>query len=392
MPAEVGSLGSQLYAHLAQLLAPAGSLGSTKALVILEPAGKDVGNLGTGPAAAEAIADLAGAVPAAAASFVDTAASYDDVWSFVLTSAVHAGPADDPAWQTAAHLIADNRADFDLMARARLDTPGDVYHPVRLTPTDWLSDNGWSSVSFRIGGDHPDPPPPPQPDLFVPLEIPELTWRELDPPPVEIPPVLFERAQPPGFRFPRATTIPPITHERVTQPPFDSGGIREVIRTIRADVAVRLPAEMRWRDVFTVSRFAEHGAETADVAAPASGFRLSFEYRVVSIQRPWLQPQLCRLSGWTIPGLERGGISNGRLDDNPGLLPVLTTRMLTVRNLIVEANWTEADKSHAATAAPLAFGPFVVSGADSFDGTRLTRPAPQVVGWLATVVPACPAT
>src|SRR5688572_26902542 len=99
--------GRQLYAHLAELLAPAEALGNTACLVILEPAGKDVAALGatTGPELAEAIADLANTVPAAAAAFVPTLSTYDDLWKDVLTLAVPVGGLDDPVSVTVSRLL-----------------------------------------------------------------------------------------------------------------------------------------------------------------------------------------------------------------------------------------------------------------------------------------------
>ncbi|MGP3638477.1 hypothetical protein ACTU45_35165, partial [Streptomyces sp. 24-1644] len=136
--------GGQLFAQLADLLAPQG-VGDASALVILEPSGKDVADGGAGtPAAAEALADLANTVPAAAATFFDTGGTYDDLWDFVLRSARPTGPGGDAARVTLAHLVNDNRADFELMARARLGSAGDLYHPVLAEPADWLSEDGWT--------------------------------------------------------------------------------------------------------------------------------------------------------------------------------------------------------------------------------------------------------
>ncbi|XVQ87345.1 hypothetical protein ACQP2K_08000 [Microbispora siamensis] len=55
------------------------------------------------------------------------------------------------------------------------------------------------------------------------------------------------------------------------------------------------------------------------------------------------------------------------------------------------AEWSDADRDKAGSGATVAFGPFKVAGEAAFDGTRLTRADPQVVAWLAAVVPACPA-
>jgi hypothetical protein len=67
--------------------------------------------------------------------------------------------------------------------------------------------------------------------------------------------------------------------------------------------------------------------------------------------------------------------------------------MLVVRNLVVDAHWSGTDEDRAAGtgAGTISFGPFAVTGDVSFDGTQMSRPAPQIVAWLAAVVPPCPA-
>ncbi|TXS48253.1 SH3 domain-containing protein [Streptomyces sp. t39] len=331
---------------MAALLAPQG-VGDASALVILEPSGKDVGAGGAGtPAAAEALADLANTVPAAAATFLDTGGTYDDLWDFVLRSAVPTGPAGDPARVTLANLVNDNRADFELMARARMGSVGDLYHPVLAEPADWLSEQGWTSASFRVGGH--DPNPAPSPGVQIPHELPELEWRLI---------AARENIQPQRlWQEPELAAADRIQTETFADP--------DRVVDVTAKVA---PA----------------------VTDTPSGVELSFQYRVIGLQRPWLRAHLCQLKGWAIPGLPAGRLSNGMAEGNPGILPVLTTRMLVVRNLAAKAHWSDTDRARAASAETLALGPFTLAGADR-DGSVLTRQAPQVVAWLAAVLPACP--
>ncbi|MEV4925095.1 hypothetical protein [Streptomyces roseoverticillatus] len=344
--------GRQLFAQLASLLAPQG-VGDASALVILEPSGKDVASAaaddaGT-PAAAEALADLANTVPAAAATFFDTGGAYDDLWDFVLRSARPTGPDDDPARVTLANLINDNRADFELMARARMGSTGDLYHPVLAEPTDWLGEDGWTSASFRVGGEDPAPAPAPAPGVQVPQELPDLEWRLI---------AAREDVQPqPIWHEPELATADQIQTEAFHNP--------DRVVDVTAKVA------------------------PADTDTP-SGVELSFQYRVIGLQRPWLRAHLCQLGGWAIPGLPAGGLSNGMPEGNPGILPLITTRMLVVRNLVAKARWSDADHARAASAETLALGPFTLTGAVSGDTSELTRPAPQVVAWLAAVLPASP--
>jgi hypothetical protein len=341
------SAGRQLFAQLADLIATPGA-DHTAALVILEPSGKEASGAEAGtPAADEALSDLVNTIPAAATTFFDSGGTYDDVWEFVLKSAAPSGPSGDPVRVTLANLISDNRADFELMARARLGAPGDVYHPVAAEPPDWLGEDGWTSASFRVGGEDPDPAPVPEPGIVAPEEPPDPQWRLLEPVADTQPEALWQspESQPVGL-----------------EP-------NEV--------------ELSARDVDVLGK-------VAPLTTAASGFEMNFEYRIVGLKRPWLRAHLCELSGWTIPGLPTNGLSNGEPAGNRGLLPVITTRMLVVRNLVVKSKWSEADRDRVASAKSLALGPFALTGAESFDGFELTRPAPQVVAWLANVVPACP--
>ncbi|MEU0007962.1 SH3 domain-containing protein [Streptomyces sp. NPDC006314] len=345
MPA-LTSAGDQLFGHLAKLLAPQ-AIPNASSLVILEPSGKDVSGMSAGtPEAMEALADLAGTIPAASATFLDRGGTYEDVWDFVLRSAAPTGPTNDPVRITIAALVSDNRAEFELMARARVGLFGDVYRPVLTDPPDWLAEGGWTSASFRIGGDHPDPLPDPSDAVVVPDELPDLQWRLIE----------------------TGTELPQLWE--------DAGPTA---------AAATLPDELN-----DPSRAVDFTARVAPVTTATSGVELSFEYRVVGLKRPWLRSHLCELSGWTVPGLPVNGLSNGEPRDNPGMLPVITTRMLVVRRLVVKAHWSSTDRARAAGTRTLALGPFVLSGAEGFDGSELTRPAPQVVAWLAAIVPDCP--
>jgi hypothetical protein len=391
--------GSQLYGRIAQLLAPPDSLENTSSLVVLEPAGKDVAPVSaTGdPAGEEAFADLANAVPAAAASFLDTGRFYDDVWDLVINGAAATGAIDDPVRATVARLVADNRADFAFMARARTDVPTDIYRPVRATPKDWLGPDGWSSVSFRIGDEHVGAPPPLPGPVVIPDELPDLTWRTI-PQDLVLEPQVIQTLNAieavdeddPRFRLLIAETV-----QREVPDLLANSSLALEPAPPETPVTLEEPAPdtIVWRDVWAASRAVDIAADVTPASPPPSGLELSFEYRVVGLQRPWLKSELCHLAGWTVPGLGAGGVSNGRPTSNAGLMPVVTTRMLVVRNLVVDAHWSGTDEDRAAGtgAGTISFGPFAVTGDVSFDGTQMSRPAPQIVAWLAAVVPPCPA-
>jgi hypothetical protein len=393
---DLNSLGGQLYARLAQLLAPAESLGDTPScLVLLEPAGKTIGAIGSLPAAAksEAVAAFVNAIPAAAPTFLDSGNYYDDTWDFILTSAALTGAVDDPVSTTVSNLIADNRFDFEATARASAE-PGLTYHPVQTVPTEWLDDVGWANVSFTLGGEHPEPAPAPPQAVFIPEEIPDLTWtienqtislNQPQPPPV-VDPVLV---QPPRLRIIDTSLVDPPEKLTARVAALHQDVRLEMARSLRRNNVLPELDVAPWKDLWALSRADDAAANVADTDPQTSGFHIDFEYRLVGVRRPWLRPQLCNLSGWLIPGLA-APISDGKPVKNTGLMPLITTRMLVVRNLTVKAAWSEADRARAQDAASISFGPFSITGGDAFDGARLIQPSPQVVAWLATVVPECP--
>ncbi|GAA3552988.1 hypothetical protein GCM10022197_05070 [Microlunatus spumicola] len=434
---DAGTLGSQLYARLAELVAPPGSLEGTQNLVLVEPCGRDLDldDFATDPdvAGAEAFAELVNVVPAPGATFVDSSRRLDDVTRMVLLNAA-TDAATSPA---AAILVEQARADLELMARGSV-TPGDVYHPARPDPARWWDTaEPWPSVSFTIGGSAPPAAPPPD---VVPVQAPPLVWTTCPAVGVLAEPVrvaatgrlsLARLRSKPDLRdalsghLARATVVPdlarpapglsaarlaPLLSARtgltgrglgaalradrvrpvavrgrpgalvVDDPPADAG----------LDVGVRRP---HYRDLLVAHQLLVDAAPTAPVQ-PAGGFELSFSYRVVSITRPWWHPELFVQPGWTMPGFAPGAVSTGTPTQNPGLLGAVTTRMLLIRDLTVRGSWSGADASAAEAAqeqfGTLGLGPFSLTGDVGWDHTSLTRPGTQAVAWVAALTPLFP--
>ena len=134
----------------------------------------------------------------------------------------------------------------------------------------------------------------------------------------------------------------------------------------------------------------------------ADTFNLSAKIAIVQINRPWLNDLLFRMDNWYIDSKGAGGISNGTLKDNNGLLPLIPTAFIVARNISITANWSTQDKSHVedsiTTHASVGWGPFAVSGSYShgstsdhfnstFDGGTLVIPGIQIIGWVNEIVP-----
>lgn len=449
---DAGLLGAQLYGRLAELLAPPGSLDGRTSLVLVEPCGRDLdpADFATDPdvEGAEAFADLVNAVPVPGGTFVDSSRRLDDVAELVLLNAA----TDSGASIAAATLVERARTDLELMARGSL-TMGDLYHPAQADPEHWWNDSTpWATVSFTIGSTAPPPTPPLE---VLPITAPPLFWTTCPEFDTTTDPGISLAASG-GLSLSRLATDPdlrsrvgtglanrrsvPITAEtpdprvlRVDQPVRRFGAVRPALapgtgallesppvaegpaagtrvgpRLFPDRIAARGGFEigevvdpgpvperrLRYRDLLAAHGDLVEAAPTAPAQPAASGFDLSFAYRVVGIDRPWWHPELFSQPGWTMPGFAPGAVSTGTATGNPGLLGAVTTRMLLVRDLTIRGSWSPTDASAAAAAqqqfGTLGLGPFSLTGEVGWDGSSLTRPGTQVVAWLAALTPQFP--
>lgn len=428
---DASTLGSQLYAKLAELIAPPGSLDGTGNVVLVEPCGRDLDpdDFGTDPdvAGAEAFAELVNVVPVPGATFVDSSRRLDDVTQMILLNA-STDPAVSPA---AAVLVGQARADLELMARGSA-TAGDDYHPATADPTHWWDTSEvWPTVSFSIG----DATAPAQPPAHVvPLEPPPLVWtrcpdqgvvpdavrvaasgrlslRRLQREPDLREDLRKHLVQPVSVAEKVGPVNPVVVASRVLSAPsyatgtFATGTFAErgLLRHVRRfpegngdDGPTIVEPVVRprfYRDLLDAHQVLVDAAPTAPVQ-PSSGFELSFSYRVVSIRRPWWHPELFVQPGWTMRGFAPGSVSTGTPTQNPGLLGAVTTRMLLVRDLTVRGTWSSADANAASAAqeqfGTLGLGPFSLTGDVGWDHSSLTRPGVQAVAWLAALTPFFP--
>jgi hypothetical protein len=90
-----------------------------------------------------------------------------------------------------------------------------------------------------------------------------------------------------------------------------------------------------------------------------------------------------------VPGYARGDISNGTGAHDPGVLPVLTTGFVAIRNLKIASAWSQQDLAVVQGSASL--GPFSLIGRsyDAASGT-LTCPGIQIIGWFCSALPVLP--
>ena len=95
------------------------------------------------------------------------------------------------------------------------------------------------------------------------------------------------------------------------------------------------------------------------------------------------------VKNWYVPGYSSASFSNGTGIGDNGLLPVLTSGFVAIRNLSISSKWSAQDLAVAQGSA--AFGPFSLVGRtyDANSGT-LSCPGIQIIGWFCTALPTLP--
>ncbi|GAO10875.1 hypothetical protein TPA0598_07_05990 [Streptomyces lydicamycinicus] len=133
---------------------------------------------------------------------------------------------------------------------------------------------------------------------------------------------------------------------------------------------------------------------------------VSFKYCLCTISRPWLDGTLFRAPYWSVSGWPPHQVSDGTRAQEGTSLPMLPTAFLCVRDVKITAKWGRKDIENAQRAskssADVGWGPFKMGGFHSsdsakshhmraqWDGRTLTQPGLQIIGWVHTIVPACP--
>lgn len=107
---------------------------------------------------------------------------------------------------------------------------------------------------------------------------------------------------------------------------------------------------------------------------------ISIHLLEVNVQRPWLDPTIFSTPGWALPGVGAGYLSSGSIDDNDGILPLITAGFLVGRTPPgLAASMTGQPSSPAVDFV----GPIPTSPADA-DG-RL-----YLIGVISELVPEAP--
>lgn len=113
------------------------------------------------------------------------------------------------------------------------------------------------------------------------------------------------------------------------------------------------------------------------------GFSVSFDYTIVSFERPWWDEVFLNVPGWRAAGFSRGQLASGKASEPAAqFITLLTCGMVVVRNLRIQAAWDSTDLAAAGSATSL--GPFCIAGAQ-WNEQELRRPGLQVIAWICQI-------
>ena len=123
------------------------------------------------------------------------------------------------------------------------------------------------------------------------------------------------------------------------------------------------------------------------ISNATDGFSISFKYCMVNLTRSWLKLALLNTKNWYLYGTQSGDYSQGRLDNNPGMFPMLPTAFIAIRDLVIKANWSQTDLQAVKQAKFL--GPFDI-GNGTINQNTITAKGLQIVAWQSRLTPILP--
>jgi len=159
--------------------------------------------------------------------------------------------------------------------------------------------------------------------------------------------------------------------------------------------------------IFSVSAAGGGSKEERHLSSETKNLRVSYEYTLVSIARPWMTFSLLGTQSWNLQNLyAKGKISNGTKNgQDKSKWALLPTGFIVARKVRISADWSKADydyiKKTLNAGANIGIGPFKIGGsysstktsesfASAFAGSQIVVPGVQIIGWVSQVVPFSP--
>jgi hypothetical protein len=335
------------------------------------------------PLAIEHVSDLANMIPHVTDTTVTRGlGTVPGTFELLLDAAMPSG-ADAMAAVGAAKTSA--KSSFDITPHYMDDIPGHVFHPVYSTPPDWYvpTSGGWvthTSGTAPQGTQGPTPPP---------KVIAPPVWRVL---PIALRPSI---SQPITAAHPLLTLTAAAPAAAAAPHPVAMAAAPMALKTSMS-VTAASPALAKVQPAVTLTRAPQLmlavnqlQAVTTPQPVASNSLEVTFDHCVVTLTRPWYPDTLMLLRSWYVPDYGKGEISNGSGAHDPGILPLIPTAFVAIRNLKITANWSQQDLTAIQNSA--AMGPFSLIGRNfnSVTGT-LTCPGMQVIGWFCAAVPQIP--
>ncbi len=275
------------------------------------------------------------------------------------------------------------------------------FWPAQFTPQFWFDQTdpqNWSSYSTSTATATSSPPPPPV------LRVPVWTWRVVTP---EVRPVfsaMRAEALRPVTPAANAATMPAATHvtsfatvapAALQARPTALASANQRLNIASENLAVRnisISAAATPAVRPTVRPVLENHAVLAalllpQVASNSDQFSLSFDYCLVSVSRPWLSANFLTHPGWYLPGETASSWCSGTYNTATQRFAYLPAKMLVIKSLKVNAQWSQEDRTRLQSVAGL--GPFSLLDYQ-FENDTLVAPGMQIIGWMCQVMPPCP--
>jgi hypothetical protein len=308
-------------------------------------------------------------------------------------------------------------------------TPGvGEFHPAVPTPTDWpfpTAAAAWSSRVFEQTETisvAPPPTPSPVPRPPVPQAVAPRPWMwhvapdnlagsidsvqavrtSVPPHQVVLPPAQLA-THPVAIRPMLATSMVARTTQFAAAPPSAASTIA-VAHPVMASAMMARPMIMTRANPATppahvvsatfvrsdvmMLHVAELSQQSVPQAVTAKSLKLSFDYCLVHATRPWLSTGLLALRNWYVPHTRAGEFASGS-GIGSGSFEVMPMAALVVKNLVIEADWSNDETAVLGKLDKL--GPFSLVGRSiSAEKNVLRCEGMQIVGWVFEPMPLLP--
>jgi hypothetical protein len=368
-------------------------------------------------AARETTSHLANIAPAFnRARFENSGFEIDDLYEIVLRSALPVGATPDTVSANPIYrLFLDAQYELQQARRGTHNDPNLFYCPVNATPNTWYDESateGWAEVSLDSSQLKPATAASSalvrsgtldqvmssvwrlkplatdairlKKDLVSMLPLPKPLGQTAPPSPVAIsrtlnPEVLpravvkVDPAGAPGLFLRKAAPLQVVN--------------RRGLDLARIDLMKRDLGYSRLVDRVALRTMLDRALPTKPPSPQTRGFRVTFKFCRVTLDRPWFKLALLTAPNWWMFDTPIGTYSSGDPSTNEGLFPYVTTSFIAIRDLTITAAWSANDRATLGSAASL--GCFDLREA-SLNKDTIAVNGLQVIAFVSKLMPRLP--